>query len=115
MVVNPTYPGYGWWVKNGMTTLCEYWDMKMSKNHHMYSEVENWFYRHIAGIRFERDGLIIKPCLLDDVPEFKAHHRGISVERNGNRLHIKTDRKVSVIINGTSSECTQGEYSFDIN
>lgn len=115
MVVNPTYPGYGWWVKNGMTTLCEYWDMKMSKNHHMYSEVENWFYRHIAGIRFERDGLIIKPCLLDDVPEFKAHHRGISVERNGNRIHIKTDRKVSIIINGTSKEYMQGEYSFDIN
>ena len=44
MVTNPTCPSYAWWMDQGMTTLCEDWEMTISLNHHMYSEVDLWFY-----------------------------------------------------------------------
>ena len=46
-----TYPGYGYWLKNGATTLWEEWDGKDSHNHQMFGTVEEYFYKYLAGIR----------------------------------------------------------------
>lgn len=61
------YPSYGFWKKNGATSLWESWFTNThSRNHHMYSEVLNWIYRYVGGIR--NDGIAydkasIKPYL----------------------------------------------------
>ncbi len=55
------YPSYGYMRKNGATALWEAWDTKTaSRNHHMYSEVLNWLYRYVGGIR--NDGLAYDKC-----------------------------------------------------
>ena len=46
------HPSYGFWRKNGATSLWECWfTNSSSRNHHMYSEVLNWIYRYIGGIQ----------------------------------------------------------------
>ena len=59
MITNPTMPSYAYWIRQGMTTLCEHWDMTASRNHHMYSEVDFWFYKYLAGIQIQGDEIRI--------------------------------------------------------
>ena len=54
LVTNTKCPSYAYWILNGMTTLCENWDMSDSCNHHMFSEVDMWFYKYIGGIRIDK-------------------------------------------------------------
>lgn len=49
-----TFPGWGYMLDNGATTLWEHWegsDNTFSNNHPMFGSVSEWFYKHIAGIR----------------------------------------------------------------
>ncbi|MCX6133855.1 MAG: family 78 glycoside hydrolase catalytic domain [Ignavibacteriales bacterium] len=50
-----TYPGWGYMVEEGATTLWERWEMitgggMNSHNHIMFGSVDAWFYRVIAGL-----------------------------------------------------------------
>ena len=53
-VVNQsTFPGWGYMLENGATTLWEHWefsDNTYSHNHPMFGSVSEWFYRVLAGI-----------------------------------------------------------------
>lgn len=90
MVINPEYPSYAYWMKQGMTTLCESWEMKESCNHHMFSEVETWFYRHLAGIRIKNGRIIVKPCFIPGIDWVKAKHGDVSVSWNDTEITIET-------------------------
>ncbi len=49
-----TFPGWGYMLDNGATTLWEHWegsDNTFSNNHPMFGSVSEWFYKHVAGIR----------------------------------------------------------------
>ncbi len=46
------YPSYGFWLKCGLATFPELWEIADgSRNHHMYSDIVNWIYRNIGGIQ----------------------------------------------------------------
>lgn len=66
------FPSYSDWVKDGGTTLYEYWDMTTSKNHHMYSDFMSWMMKTILGIfpNFENEDfekMEIAPCFFEDL------------------------------------------------
>lgn len=46
-----TYPSYGYWLKNGSTTLLEEWSGAHSHNHQMFGSVSEYFYKYLAGIQ----------------------------------------------------------------
>jgi alpha-L-rhamnosidase len=46
-----TYPSYGYWLKNGSTTLLEEWSGANSHNHQMFGSISEYFYKYLAGIR----------------------------------------------------------------
>ena len=64
-----TFPGWGYMLQNGATTLWEHWafsDNVYSHNHPMFGSIVGWFYSAIAGIRPAADAVgfdrvIIKP------------------------------------------------------
>ena len=112
MVTEPSYPSYAYWINSGMTTLCEDWEMKNSLNHHMYGEVDHWFYRHIAGIRIDENGIVIKPNFLSALEWAKATHRDISVEWNKDSLTVTVPKEATVIIGGNSFEIEAGTHTF---
>ena len=44
------YPSYREWIEKGATTLWEMWNCKLSRNHHMFSDVISWMMKTIVGI-----------------------------------------------------------------
>ena len=60
MVNEPSYPGWGYMLEQGATTLWETWaesDNVYSQNHPMFGSVSEWFYKFLAGIRPEEDAV----------------------------------------------------------
>jgi alpha-L-rhamnosidase len=62
------YPGYGYMIKNGATSLWETWEKpdQNSWNHPMFGSVSEWFYRSLLGINpaedaFGYDKIVLKP------------------------------------------------------
>lgn len=113
MVTNPTCPSYACWMRNGMTTLCEDWEMKKSLNHHMFSEVDLWFYRYIAGIRCDGEALVIAPVFLNALDWVRASHRGISVCWDRSRIRVTVPRPATLIFDGRTIPLPAGESVFD--
>ena len=116
MVTNPMMPSYAYWINNGMTTLCEYWDMSHSCNHHMYSEVDMWFYKYIAGIRLDEGGksVLIKPCFINGIDYVKAKHKNICVELNDKELCISSDIPARAEINENIYELGTGTHTIHL-
>lgn len=66
IATQPTPPGWGYWVKQGATTLWEAWgDDARSRGHHMFGSIEDWFYQYLAGIHppGETRRFLVRPYL----------------------------------------------------
>ena len=48
--LNPTFPGWGYMLEQGATTLWEKWDGRSSQNHHMFGDISACLYQGLAGI-----------------------------------------------------------------
>ena len=72
-----TYPGWGYMLSKGATTLWERWeyatgDAMNSHNHPMMGSVDSWFYKYVLGINpdFQYPGfekIVIKPFIINDL------------------------------------------------
>lgn len=65
-------PGYGYQLKFGATTLTEQWDPERgaSRNHFMLGQIEEWFYKSLAGIQPGASGyarMSIVPEMIGDL------------------------------------------------
>ena len=109
-VTNPTCPSYAHWILSGMTTLCEHWEMKSSLNHHMFSEVDHWLYRYVAGIRLGGRILEIEPRFIG-LSHVKASHRGIEVEYDLEKITVKSPVEFDLILDGKRQHFNDGEYT----
>ena len=115
---NMEYPGYGWWIAKGATTLCENWDMQMSHNHQMFCAIDQWFYRHAAGIRYELSegapALILEPKQLAGLTEVSAHTRDVSIEISDGECRIQLTRDAILLTGGTRT-LKPGEYQIQMD
>ena len=80
-----SYPSWGWWIKNGATTLYENWPIDaasdISMNHIMFGEIGAWMYKGLGGIKpdLEQPGfknVILKPNFVKGLDQFSAKHTG---------------------------------------
>ncbi len=77
-----TFPGWGFMLEKGATTLWEHWeysDNTYSHNHPMFGSVSEWFYRVLAGINPAPDAVgfdhvIIRPQPVKELSWAKATH-----------------------------------------
>ncbi len=113
MVTNPTYPSYAYWILNGATTLCEHWSMKASRNHHMFSEIDHWLYKYIAGINISPEGVVIKPHFIG-LDFVKASSMGISVEYTKEKIKVSSPVNFKIVIKDEVKALKCGEYEFCI-
>lgn len=75
VVTQESYPGWGYMIKEGATTLWERWEKLCnggmnSHNHIMLGSVDAWFYKYVAGIKLLEPGwkkFSVQPPLLDDL------------------------------------------------
>ncbi|MCB1130882.1 MAG: family 78 glycoside hydrolase catalytic domain, partial [Verrucomicrobiae bacterium] len=78
---SPDYPGWGYMVENGATTMWEQWNGFWSQIHSCFASADNWLYRGLAGIKPDPSGpgfkrFIIEPAVVGDIQWVKAHHDG---------------------------------------
>lgn len=78
-----TYPSWGWWIKNGATTLYENWRIDgkkdLSLNHIMFGEISAWYYKALGGIFPDPEQpdfkhIVLKPNFVDGLDAFEARH-----------------------------------------
>jgi alpha-L-rhamnosidase len=74
-----SYPGWGYMLSQGATTLWEQWNGYFSQIHSCFTSPSGWFYQGLAGIRPDPTApgfkkIIIKPAVVGDLIWVKCHH-----------------------------------------
>jgi len=85
IVNQKTFPGWGFMLASGATTMWEVWhfsDNVYSHNHSMFGTVSAWFFSALAGIQPDPgavgfDKIIIKPHVVGDITWAKGCYRSI--------------------------------------
>ena len=111
---NEEYPGYGYWIKNNMTTLCETWNMTMSLNHQMFAAIDNWFYKYVAGIKYKQGKIIVSPCKITGINYVTAKTKDIVIKIENNECYIKASKTTEFKYKGRKELLEAGEYTFKL-
>jgi alpha-L-rhamnosidase len=78
-----TFPSWGWWIKNGATTLYENWPIDaqsdISMNHIMFGEIGAWLYKALGGIKPDPTqpgfkNILLEPHFVKELDHFEASH-----------------------------------------
>ena len=77
-----TYPGWGYMLSQGATTLWEQWNGYWSQIHSCFTSPGGWFYQGLAGIGADPAApgfkqIVIKPAVLADLTWVKGSYRSI--------------------------------------
>ncbi|MDX2020211.1 MAG: family 78 glycoside hydrolase catalytic domain [Deltaproteobacteria bacterium] len=92
-----TYPGWGYMLSQGATTLWEAWrldELVGSHNHPMFGSISEWFWKSVAGIAPAPDAvgfdkIVIHPRWLDGTPWAKGEYESA---RGLIRTHFRVER-----------------------
>ena len=111
MVTQKSFPGWGYMLANGATTLWEHWslsDNTYSHNHPMFGTVSEWFYRYLAGIRPSEaaagyNKIIIQPQIAN-LKWAKASYKSILglVSSNWKKTGKKFTMDITIPVNATA-------------
>ena len=79
IVTQKEFPGWGWQVLQGATSLWETWIGKDSQNHIMFGDISAWMYQYLAGIQpgIEAPGFkkfVLKPGFAAKLDHVKASY-----------------------------------------
>jgi len=85
IVREPTFPGWGYMLESGATTLWEHWELSddtFSHNHPMFGSISAWFFQWLAGIQphpqakgFDR--FSIRPQPLEGITWVEAEYKSV--------------------------------------
>lgn len=100
-----TYPSWGWWIKNGASTLYENWNINatrdLSMNHIMFGEIGAWMFKGMGGIYPDENNpgfknTILKPNFLVD--SFEASHKSPNGTISSSWKRLKKSIQYTVVI-----------------
>ena len=79
IITQTEFPGWGWQVCQGATSLWENWNGKDSQNHIMFGDISAWMYQYLGGIRPQRETpgfrkFVLQPCFVKKLTQAKASH-----------------------------------------
>jgi alpha-L-rhamnosidase len=131
MVNLRSFPGWGYMLEQGATTLWEHWklsDNTFSHNHPMFGSVSQWFYNWLGGIEPDLDAVgfdkfTFQPQFLDGLDWVRCTHRSIrgpitcNWTRQGNRitldLHVPVNTSATLVLPATSGITENGRSATD--
>lgn len=100
-IMKPEHPSYYAFVKEGLTTLGEYWEENpRSHCHDMMGHIIEWYYNGLAGIKPLDPGfkkVLIKPYLPESMNYMKCRYESVSgmiqviLTRKDGRVEVETD------------------------
>ena len=105
LVSQKTFPGWGWMLENGATTLWEHWqgsDNTYSQNHPMFGSVSQWLTQWVGGIQPADDAvgfdrIVLRPQLVGNLAQVVTRYHSVrgsivsSWVRNGQRVFFYFD------------------------
>ena len=105
IVSQKTFPGWGWMLENGATTLWEHWagsDNTYSLNHPMFGSVSQWFVQWLGGIQPAEDAvgfdrIVLRPQLVGKIAQVTTRYHSVRGDivsnwvRNGQRVFFYFD------------------------
>jgi alpha-L-rhamnosidase len=131
LAANDKYPSWGYWIRNGATTLFENWRIEgnndLSLNHIMFGEIGAWMFKALAGIRIDPSNpgfkhVIIQPNFVNGLNQFEASHDGpygtitSSWKRKGKKIELKViipaNSTATVVTAKNRYEVGSGEHVF---
>lgn len=85
IVTKTNYPGWGWMLANGATTLWEHWALSTNTythNHPMFGSVSQWFIQWLGGIQPAPDAagfdrIVIRPQTVSDLDWVRCSYNSI--------------------------------------
>ena len=101
LIVQPEFPGWVNWLRQGATTLWGNWDGGASRNHIMFGDVSAWCFRYLGGLVPDEShpgfsAVTLRPRPVSQLSFFRMFHETphgrIELEwrRNGGKLEIRT-------------------------
>jgi len=113
VVRQETYPGWGYMLANGATTLWEHWALSentYSHNHPMFGSISEWFFKWLGGIQPDPeavgfDRIVIRPQLVDGLQWVRSSYRSIRGEIVSiwSRTQDGVEWQVTVPVNATAT------------
>ena len=136
LLLTETCPSWLYPVKNGATTIWEYWNawtpeeglLDVSFSHYTYGAVGQWMFENIGGIHSEKPGfkeILIQPLITTDLEwaktSYESIHGLIRVEWKRDGTHVtleveippNTTAIVMVPGKGKTPKIGSGTYRFD--
>ncbi|MFB3388623.1 glycoside hydrolase family 78 protein [Flavobacterium sp. LAR06] len=129
MASQEDFPSWGYWIKNGATTLYENWPLNVEKNdasmnHIMFGEIGAWMYKGIGGIFPDENvpgfkHIILKPNFVKRLAYFESEHTSPygKIVSNWKREKKSIIYKVTVPPNATATlyleKNSTVSYNFD--
>lgn len=88
IILQDTYPGWGYMIREGATSLWERWEKLTgpgmnSHNHIMFGSVDAWFYKNLAGLELIEPGwrvFQVKPYAPEEISQVRARINTIQGE-----------------------------------
>jgi len=87
VLINEEYPGWGYMIKNGATTVWERWEKEMgnimnSFDHPMFGSYDAFFYHYLGGIKigensFASNDLVIEPSFIKELQYVNSSYDSI--------------------------------------
>ena len=87
LLKNPEYPGWGYMLEKGATSIWERWEDTVgtdmhSFDHPMFAAYDNFFYSYLAGIRMEEcrnafGEIVIEPCFVEGLRFVEAEYESV--------------------------------------
>ena len=130
VAINDSYPSYGFMVKNGATTLWEHWPDESSHIHYFMGFVDNFFYRHLAGINYDSSApgfkkIVFHPKFAEGIDFAKAGYNSIHGEIKAElkktsegeyeyKVLVPANCTAEVVLPGRKEQVKSGEYLFKI-
>lgn len=105
LATRDSFPSWGWWIKNGATSLYENWpiDAKsdLSMNHIMFGEIGAWFYKALGGLNPDAESpgfkhFFLRPYFAEGLDSF-----GISYKSPYGQIESRWERAGTNIVYNT--------------
>jgi len=110
MATQQDFPGWGYMLAQGATTMWEQWDGYWSQIHSCYTSPGGWMYQGLAGIRPDETGpgfkkIMIKPGVVGDLTWVKCGYDSIhgKIVSNWKREGDKLTMEVTIPANTTAT------------